>query len=164
MKSTTKNCLNCDSEFKAEVRYLTRGHAKFCSRTCSATHNGNKQKRKPNVKCAYCDKLFHKSKSSQEGSKSGLFFCCRKHKDAAQRIGGIEEIMPSHYGTSDKPSFNYRKLAFANHPHKCNRCLYDRFPQALVVHHIDHNRENNELNNLEILCPTCHWEHHLGLT
>jgi len=45
-------------------------------------------------------------------------------------------------------------------PHKCNRCGYNKHPQILNAHHIDHNRENNSLENLELLCPTCHNEHH----
>ena len=31
-----------------------------------------------------------------------------------------------------------------------------------IVHHIDENREHNELNNLTILCPTCHRKITLG--
>ena len=29
-------------------------------------------------------------------------------------------------------------------------------PINLEVHHIDGNRKNNELNNLQLLCPNCH--------
>ena len=70
--------------------------------------------------------------------------------------------MPSHYGTASG-KYGYRKLALRELPNKCNRCGYNKFIQALVVHHLDHDRNNNELKNLEVLCPTCHWEHHLGL-
>jgi len=28
------------------------------------------------------------------------------------------------------------------------------------VHHKDRNRENNEIENLELLCPNCHSEDH----
>jgi predicted nucleic acid-binding Zn ribbon protein len=43
---------------------------------------------------------------------------------------------------------------------KCERCGYDRF-EILQVHHIDENRDNNELENLELICPNCHFEEHL---
>lgn len=33
-----------------------------------------------------------------------------------------------------------------------------------VVHHIDHDRSNNDLENLELLCKQCHAKHHLGKT
>jgi hypothetical protein len=157
-----KQCLNCNINFNASTREVNRGNAKFCSLKCSAIHHGaNRVKPKPNVKCAFCDKEFYKNKSKQSISRSGLYFCCRKHKDSAQRIGGIEEIQPDHYGKGES---SYRQIALREMPNLCNRCGYNKFIQVLVVHHKDHNRENNDLSNLEVLCPTCHWEHHLGLT
>jgi predicted nucleic acid-binding Zn ribbon protein len=42
-------------------------------------------------------------------------------------------------------------------PKICNRC---GATNNLLAHHIDHNRENNELSNFEILCKRCHQEHH----
>lgn len=38
----------------------------------------------------------------------------------------------------------------------CNRCGYDEHPRILGVHHIDRNKKNNDLSNLEVLCPNCH--------
>ena len=44
---------------------------------------------------------------------------------------------------------------------QCWRCGFS-ISQVLVVHHIDRNRNNNSLKNLEILCPNCHaMEHYL---
>ena len=51
----------------------------------------------------------------------------------------------------------YSKKGFENLPNICNRCKGNI---NLLVHHIDHNRSNNELNNLEILCKKCHQAHH----
>lgn len=50
---------------------------------------------------------------------------------------------------------NYRKKAWDHYPHKCNRCEVEN-PKVLRVHHKDRNRENNDLDNLEILCLNCH--------
>ncbi len=45
---------------------------------------------------------------------------------------------------------------------QCERCRYSRV-EILHVHHRDRNRNNNELENLELICPNCHYEeHHLG--
>lgn len=38
----------------------------------------------------------------------------------------------------------------------CARCGFDAEPAILGVHHIDRNRRNNALTNLEVLCPNCH--------
>lgn len=115
-----------------------------------------------NVVCAVCNKAFHKSPSKIKLSKSGLFFCTRKHKDQANRLNGIKEIHPPHFGNGSGKK-DYRTRALKHYPLICNRCGYNKFIKALVVHHTDHNRSNNVLSNLEVLCPTCHWEHHLGL-
>ena len=43
----------------------------------------------------------------------------------------------------------------------CERCKYDK-TEILQVHHKDRNRENNIMDNLELICPNCHYEsHHL---
>jgi hypothetical protein len=43
--------------------------------------------------------------------------------------------------------------------HKCEKCFisvwYD-LPIMLEVHHIDGNRFNNSIENLQLLCPNCH--------
>ena len=42
---------------------------------------------------------------------------------------------------------------------KCEVCGLSEWmnkPIPLELHHIDHNRYNNSLDNLQILCPTCH--------
>jgi len=116
-----------------------------------------KKKKKNNSACAYCGDEFYCRPSKIAKSKSGLLFCCRKHKDLAQRIGGIKAIQPSHYTDDGR---NYRKKAFAFYPNECNQCGYDRHPEVLDVHHKDYDRTNCDMGNLEILCPTCHMEHH----
>ncbi len=42
---------------------------------------------------------------------------------------------------------------------KCQRCSYSTI-EILQVHHKDKNRNNNDLNNLELVCPNCHYEEH----
>ena len=47
---------------------------------------------------------------------------------------------------------------------KCERCGFDKSPQILGVHHKDRNRKNNEMINLEVLCPNCHSMEHMKHT
>lgn len=109
------------------------------------------------VTCAYCGKEFYKTKSKLDNSKSGLYFCCREHKDLAQRIEfGLKEIQPNHYGNNIESIYTYRKNAFKYYPHKCAVCDWNEDEDILEVHHIDENRDHNELSNLIILCPICH--------
>lgn len=44
---------------------------------------------------------------------------------------------------------------------KCQKCGYDKEPKILGVHHIDHDRNNNALSNLAVLCANCHSLAHL---
>lgn len=124
-----------------------------------------RQKRYENTRtevvCAYCGKKFLKANSELSLSKSGLYFCCREHKDLAQRIDSgrqFEAIRPSHYGTG----VEYRKIAFRNYAHKCSVCGWNEDEDVLQVHHIDENRKNFDKENLIILCPTCHWKITIG--
>ena len=53
------------------------------------------QDNREEVECAYCGKHFYKPKSKLN-SKSGLYFCCREHKDLQSEqnlnFSGIEDI------------------------------------------------------------------------
>ena len=109
------------------------------------------------VKCAYCGKDFDKKISSLSNSKSGLYFCCREHKDLAQRIESgqiFSSLRPSHYGKDI--IMNYRKTAFEVYPHKCFICGWDEDEDILEVHHLNENHSDNRVENLRIICPTCH--------
>jgi len=39
----------------------------------------------------------------------------------------------------------------------CSICNSDKF---LLIHHIDQNREHNELDNLQVVCKSCHQKIH----
>lgn len=72
---------------------------------------------------------------------------------------------------------SYRRVAFKNYDWKCCVCGYEdfkdlqytkghnsfKYPVILDVHHIDGDRTNNDVNNLCIVCPTCHAKIHRGI-
>lgn len=153
-------CAHCGNPFKSRPVDVKRGR-KFCSPSCGSTFR--RGERLPQtatmVPCAHCGKEFLKSPSKCQATKHGVYFCCRNHKDIAQRIGGVASIQPPHYGTGTQ---EYRAIAFRSLPAVCNRCGYDRIPGVLVVHHIDRDHNHSNLSNLEILCPTCHSEEHFN--
>jgi len=110
------------------------------------------------VKCSYCDKVFYKTPSSLKNSRSGLYFCCREHKDQAQRlISGIIEIQPNHYNNG---KYSYRN--YVDFEKGCVDCGETR-KYMLVVHHKDGNHNNNDLINLEVVCQNCHCKRHLNI-
>ena len=158
LRCLERNCLFCSRPFQAAIKYINAGGAKYCSLSC-ACRAKPKKIREPNTTCAHCQKAFWVPAQRFKTSKSGLHFCCREHKDIAARIGGIEAIQPDHYGTINSNHHDYRIKALRNYPAVCMRCGFDKY---VVVHHKDRNRENNVLENLEILCPNCHAIEHWG--
>ena len=112
--------------------------------------------------CAYCGKEFTRAPSKANQSKSGLYFCCREHKDMAQRLDSgkqFSEMRPDHYSDVEEKigSINtYREMAMREYDHRCSICGWCEDDEILQVHHIDENRQNNALNNLIVLCPNCH--------
>lgn len=143
-------CKYCGKDFLVRKGWANKQF--YCSRECSSLAH---QKR-ITVNCTYCNKPFEKVQSKLNNSRSGLYFCCREHKDLAQRLDfGCKEIMPDHYGTITGIS-SYRKLAFYAQDHKCAVCGWCEDERVLEVHHIDEDRSNNDINNLIILCPICH--------
>jgi 5-methylcytosine-specific restriction endonuclease McrA len=57
---------------------------------------------------------------------------------------------------------NYRKLAFEKYAPICVHCGFG-IKEVLEVAHLDCNPKNCELDNLAILCPTCHRMHDIDL-
>ncbi len=57
---------------------------------------------------------------------------------------------------------NYRKLAFEHYDPVCAHFGFG-IPMVLEVAHLDGKRQNNSLENLVILCPTCHKMHDIDL-
>jgi len=54
-------------------------------------------------------------------------------------------------------SNQYRSVAFEAHGRECQDC---GATDDLEVHHIDRDRENNDPENLAVLCHDCHWDRH----
>lgn len=144
-------CDCCGTEYKKQKR-LAEGAKRehFCSQKC---YNNSVVRVK--VFCAHCGIEFLKAPSKIE-TKSGLHFCTREHKDLAQHY--IKAIQPDHYGTSSK---NYRAKALKHYGTECIKCGFSNIA-ALEVHHIDRNRDNNDITNLVVLCANCHRIEHRG--
>ncbi len=107
------------------------------------------------VKCAWCGNDTTKKASVFKKSKSGLFFCCREHRDLAKRLeNNMPEAQPSHYGAETNNTYRYNALRF--YGPSCGGCGYAELQQMLDVHHIDHTHGNHSIENLIVLCVWCH--------
>ena len=156
-------CLVHNNTFK--IKYENIRHAGKAYYPCLICQQEQKQirlsKTRHELICAYCGKTFTRTKAALLNSRSGLYFCCRECKDLSQRLSSGEafnDIRPDHYGVGA----NYRDIAFRTYEHKCACCGWDEDIRILEVHHIDSNRENNNVENLVILCAICHRKITLG--
>ena len=153
-KCVKVKCSRCGKHVWRDKRSILKLKTDFyCTDDCRYGEN------RVEVECSYCNSKFMKSKSRVDNSKSGLYFCCREHKDLAQRIEfGLTGIWANHYGNAHA---TYRNKALRNYGSKCSHCGYDEL-DICVVHHIDRDRSNNELDNLLVVCPNCHEGIHKG--
>lgn len=148
-KFTESSCTVCTSIFVKQTRQLNKWGT--CCIGCTSIAKGNTIE----CICAHCKESFAKPLSKFSAVKSEKHFCSRVCKDTAQSY--MIEIQPNHYGTGKS---NYRDRALIEYGYKCQRCNYSTSIEALVVHHKDHNRANNTISNLEVLCANCHSIHH----
>ena len=109
-------------------------NVRFCS-DCKAELKRLQHLRKPILKCPLCGSLFIKTGNNQKRCKTCQF---------KQLYSG-----------------DYRTIAFENLPHRCNRCNVEVSMFIADVHHKDRDRQNNRLENLEILCKSCHYNEHI---
>jgi len=98
----------------------------------------------PNCNCVTCGKPIYRSPRQIAKSKTGLFYCCKRHQRKWHLLKKTA----------------YRKIAFDNLPHCCDECGYEKIIDILEVHHVNLDHDDNCLDNLQILCPTCHREIH----
>jgi len=128
---------------------------KYCQKECSDLARRNRC----TLICDGCGKEFERKPSKMNGSRSGLFFCNRACKDRSQKIGGIKEIQPGHYGDGEG-GIDWQRTRLKEEEGKCCDCGEDR-EYMLTMHHIDGDRKNNNSNNLELVCANCHIKRHL---
>lgn len=160
-KPILMHCNIHDIDFSVTAECFMRGPSDVrgsCEKCSQEKINEIFKDLREDVECAYCGQSITRSKSKLQNSKSGLYFCCREHKDLAQQIGSgeqFDDMRPPHFGDVRR---GYRTIAFKHYPHECAVCGYHDYDDIslLDVHHIDSNRDNNDIDNLIILCPNCH--------
>lgn len=150
------NCPICQKEFVTRKDLLHKN--KCCSKKCQGknrTFNNTTE-----VNCSWCNKSYRRKNSKFGINKTTYTFCTRQCKDLAQKLGGIEDIMPDHYGTGNRAVGISDYKRYNLDITKCTSCVENRY-YLLCVHHIDGNRKNNNTSNLEVVCYNCHAKRHL---
>lgn len=165
-------CKNCGKEFVVKC-VNGKTSISFCSISCSSiyTHNHLDEKE---VECTRCGKVFNfkgttKPKYCKECRKEvdsilGIEYRIRKGitKDGFVGKGGNVKkgVENSTYknGIGSYREKRYEYLRDNNLPIACEECGSEL---NLEVHHIDEDRTNNEVDNLILLCKSCHKKRHI---
>lgn len=148
------SCHYCNKEYQV-LKYRSK-ISKFCTSTCAAAST---RKKRIEINCSQCNTVYKISERNL--NKAVHHFCNNKCKHLFYiQNPNIRGIFKKHNGVSAVST--YRNLAFNTYEHKCYYCGYNQFEDVLQVHHVDENRKNNSIQNLRIVCPTCHSEVHKG--
>jgi len=142
-RKPNSKCIICDTlVYRRPVEIEKHGGRIFCSLAC---YGLSCRKELP---CLVCGKLIlsgsRKSLCSRECSnkhRSGIRYKINSPRDKAKLQKALKNKLLEIRGK------------------KCERCDYEKH-RILQVHHKDRNRENNDLTNLELICPNCHCEEH----
>jgi hypothetical protein len=144
-------CSFCNEEIFKNEKMMNKHKLHFCNKTC---HQNYLRRNSKNiiVKCDNCKKEI--IRNSRRRSKTGLFFCGNlcKNRFLAQKRRWMKDETFSHRSRKD---ILFKKSNFG-----CQRCLYSEDIRMLDIHHYDSNHDNNEIENLRILCVWCHNLYH----
>lgn len=143
-----KKCLYCDKDFEYNIKNKKDCVKKFCSSYCSLTYlNSNKESKK--IECLNCNNTIHKF-----GKKFCSIDCSNTYKKK-YNLNKIEN------GDTSLTTNSYKKYLIEKNGECCSRCGWSEVnPYSgnipIELEHIDGNSDNNNLDNLELLCPNCH--------
>lgn len=140
-------CIECNKKFSGK----TYDNRLFCSRSCSVSFN-NRISPKRNKIIKYCKNC------NLELKKRNTIYCsqsCHIEYRKNEIFERIENGDTSFYETQ------YKKYLIFKYGNKCMECGWCEINPTtglipIQLEHIDGNSENNNLNNLKLLCPNCH--------
>lgn len=162
----TVNCSTCDKPFQI-WRYLLRFEKHFCSKECRSVGRREPKGAQVTLICAWCKKVYIKRRGqiiqnerrrttakqsypycSPECQAKGLMYLYSPDERSGYVDGrSLDNLYHPPVGWKE---FS-RKIKQRDH-FACRLCGSTK---KLVVHHIDHDRENNDLSNLITLCSSC---------
>lgn len=116
--------------------------------------------------CLFCGKTFRKhSHGMGKFCNQKCFFDCKNRENSNRDEILIKKWLNGEIDGTNKKYFTYkpfvRKYLFRKYNNKCQRCGWGETNKStglvpLQIHHIDGDALNNDINNIELLCPNCH--------
>ncbi|MFA6533418.1 MAG: HNH endonuclease [Patescibacteria group bacterium] len=140
-RNPNTKCNICSKKIYRRPIEIKRGKV-FCSVACAGIRC------RKEIPCLVCGKLILAGLNKKTCSRS----CSNKYRTGIKyKIGRPRD---------KARTFRVIKLRLLEERgNTCARCTYNKY-EILQVHHKDRNRNNNKLDNLELICPNCHYEEH----
>lgn len=142
-------CKICSKEFYIKPNHLQKGWGKYCSISCRS----KAQLKGKLVKCFICNKEIYRSPKNLTKSISGKYFCSK----SCQTLWRNSQYIGDKSRNWKNGEQSYRNiLKRSGKKPICSLCNMNN-EKVLVVHHIDHIRTNNNIDNLTWVCLNCHY-------
>lgn len=151
-----KDCIKCGKKFY--VPTFRAATALYCGRECMSGRNGSKVE----FTCQCCKKIFYRSPSYLKRYPK-ILFCsleCKGSLIETVKEKRAKSLAYSKLKKGNNASRNLRRYVFQIKNKICEICDYKEYDYCLEVHHIDNNPNNNDIENLAVLCVLCHRKGH----
>jgi len=131
-------CKQCESIFLVDCCVVRKGRGLFCSISCGVTFRNlyNNYSKMDDVRKRISD-----NHADVSGCNNPMF-------------GRKGVLAPSYKdGRSSMKGDTWRRIALI---HKEMVCEFCGVTEGVHIHHKDKNRKNNSLDNLQVVCVSCH--------
>ncbi|HNY04172.1 MAG TPA: HNH endonuclease [Candidatus Woesebacteria bacterium] len=145
-------CKICSKEFYVKPSHQKMGWGKYCSNKCK----NKSQLLGEYFQCSICGKEIYRSLKLISRSQSKKYFCSK----SCQTLWRNKEFSGEKSKNWKNGEQSYRNILKRNNIKPiCSVCgITDE--RILNAHHKDHDRTNNNINNLVWLCLNCHFLAH----
>ena len=149
-----KECAFCGT--KVLKRRSSPYKKSFCSHECQGAYRTTGVM----INCAVCGTESYRSQAQLKRSKSGDHFCSRScatvYNNKKHKTGVKHPNYTTGYGSYRERALRVHGPKCSNHGCELRASGIEVDISMLDVDHIDDNRKNNHISNLQVLCVWCH--------
>jgi len=155
-KIGVKICSRCKRELPLSLFHRHKGHRDGCTSKCGKCATEvtlNKYRTDPQYRAKIKEraKKIQKTEKGKGYSATAFRNYVKKNRDKINEINRTARFLSKS---------GLRQILWERANEKCELCKQiihrERGHSNYAIHHIDGNRENNSLDNLVVVCVTCH--------